>query len=142
MQFLLAGCLGSQFSLVLPGHLPLPFGRGQKEGGQKEGGQKEGGQKEGGHKEGGQKEGGQEEGGHKEGARRGRRAPRPAATSLVAGPAQANGSTPSAVAARAGTARSVPYRRWPNRAGLVLAAMRHRFGSLTDEAMLLPLVAS
>jgi AcrR family transcriptional regulator len=37
------------------------------------------------------------------------------------------------VAVRAGTARSVLYRRWPSRAALVHAAMRHRFGSLTDE---------
>jgi AcrR family transcriptional regulator len=41
--------------------------------------------------------------------------------------------TMDAVAARAGTARSVLYRRWPSRAALVHAAMRHRFGSLRDE---------
>jgi AcrR family transcriptional regulator len=41
--------------------------------------------------------------------------------------------TMDAVAARAGTARSVLYRRWPSRAALVHAAIRHRFGSLTDE---------
>jgi pimeloyl-ACP methyl ester carboxylesterase len=37
------------------------------------------------------------------------------------------------VAARAGTARSVIYRRWPNRASLVRAAMRHHLGSLADD---------
>jgi AcrR family transcriptional regulator len=41
--------------------------------------------------------------------------------------------TMDGVAARAGTARSVLYRRWPSRAALVLAAMRHRFGSLNDD---------
>jgi AcrR family transcriptional regulator len=41
--------------------------------------------------------------------------------------------TMDGVAARAGTARSVLYRRWPNRAALVHAAMRHRFGSLRDD---------
>jgi AcrR family transcriptional regulator len=41
--------------------------------------------------------------------------------------------TMDGVAARAGTARSVLYRRWPSRAALVHAAMRHRFGSLADE---------
>jgi AcrR family transcriptional regulator len=35
-------------------------------------------------------------------------------------------------AARAGTARSVLYRRWPTRAALVRAAMRHHLGSLDD----------
>jgi AcrR family transcriptional regulator len=41
--------------------------------------------------------------------------------------------TMEGVAARAGTARSVLYRRWPSRAALIHAAMRHRFGSLTDD---------
>jgi AcrR family transcriptional regulator len=41
--------------------------------------------------------------------------------------------TMDGVAARAGTARSVLYRRWPSRAALVFAAMRRRFGSLTEE---------
>jgi AcrR family transcriptional regulator len=36
-------------------------------------------------------------------------------------------------AARAGTARSVLYRRWPTRAALIYAAMRHHQGSLDDE---------
>jgi AcrR family transcriptional regulator len=41
--------------------------------------------------------------------------------------------TMDAVAARARTARSVLYRRWPSRAALVHAAVRHRFGSLRDD---------
>jgi AcrR family transcriptional regulator len=41
--------------------------------------------------------------------------------------------TMDAVAARAGTARSVLYRRWPSRAALVHAAIRHRLGSLRDD---------
>jgi AcrR family transcriptional regulator len=41
--------------------------------------------------------------------------------------------TMDAVATRAGAARSVIYRRWPNRATLVRAAVRHRLGSLTDD---------
>lgn len=41
--------------------------------------------------------------------------------------------TMDGVAARAGAARSVIYRRWPNRATLVRAAMRHQLGSLTDQ---------
>jgi AcrR family transcriptional regulator len=40
--------------------------------------------------------------------------------------------TMEAAAARAGTARSVLYRRWPNRAALVRAAMRHHLGSLDE----------
>lgn len=41
--------------------------------------------------------------------------------------------TMEAVATRAGTAKSVIYRRWPNRAALVYAAMRHQLGSITDD---------
>jgi AcrR family transcriptional regulator len=41
--------------------------------------------------------------------------------------------TMEGAAARAGTARSVLYRRWPTRAALVHAAMRHQLGSLEDE---------
>lgn len=41
--------------------------------------------------------------------------------------------TMDAVATRAGAARSVIYRRWPNRATLVRAAVRHRLGSLADD---------
>jgi AcrR family transcriptional regulator len=41
--------------------------------------------------------------------------------------------TMEGVAARAGTAKSVIYRRWPNRATLVRAAMRHHLGSLSDD---------
>lgn len=41
--------------------------------------------------------------------------------------------TMEGVAERAGAARSVIYRRWPNRATLVRAAMRHRLGSLADD---------
>jgi AcrR family transcriptional regulator len=37
------------------------------------------------------------------------------------------------VADRARTGKQVLYRRWPNRANLVLAAIRHRFGSLADD---------
>jgi AcrR family transcriptional regulator len=42
--------------------------------------------------------------------------------------------TMEGAAARAGTARSVLYRRWPSKAALVHAAMRHHLGSLDDEA--------
>src|SRR5262249_59930775 len=42
--------------------------------------------------------------------------------------------TMEGAAARAGTARSVLYRRWPSKAGLVHAAMRSHLGSLDDEA--------
>jgi AcrR family transcriptional regulator len=41
--------------------------------------------------------------------------------------------TVDAVATRARAARSVIYRRWPNRATLVRAAMRHRLGSLARD---------
>jgi AcrR family transcriptional regulator len=41
--------------------------------------------------------------------------------------------TMDAVAVRAGAARSVIYRRWPNRATLTRAAVRHRLGSLADD---------
>jgi AcrR family transcriptional regulator len=41
--------------------------------------------------------------------------------------------TMDGAAARAGAARSVLYRRWPNRAALVHAAMRHHMGSLDDQ---------
>jgi AcrR family transcriptional regulator len=41
--------------------------------------------------------------------------------------------TMEGVAARAGTGKAVLYRRWPKRAELVLAAMRHHLGSITDE---------
>jgi AcrR family transcriptional regulator len=37
------------------------------------------------------------------------------------------------VAARAGTAKSVLYRRWPNRATLVRDAMRRRVGSMASD---------
>jgi AcrR family transcriptional regulator len=37
------------------------------------------------------------------------------------------------VAARAGTSKSVLYRRWPNRATLVRAAMRHRAGPFASD---------
>jgi AcrR family transcriptional regulator len=40
--------------------------------------------------------------------------------------------TMDGVAARAGAARSVIYRRWPNRATLVRAAMRHHLGPFAD----------
>lgn len=40
--------------------------------------------------------------------------------------------TMDAAAVRAGTARSVLYRRWPSRAALVHAAIRHHIGSLAD----------
>src|ERR1700728_1366511 len=40
--------------------------------------------------------------------------------------------TMEGAAARAGAARSVLYRRWPSRATLVHAAMRHHMGSLDD----------
>jgi AcrR family transcriptional regulator len=40
--------------------------------------------------------------------------------------------TMEGAAARAGAARSVLYRRWPTRAALVRAAMRHHLGSLDD----------
>jgi len=41
--------------------------------------------------------------------------------------------TMEAVAARAQTGKQVLYRRWRNRAELVLAAMRHRTGSIVDD---------
>jgi AcrR family transcriptional regulator len=41
--------------------------------------------------------------------------------------------TMEGVAARAGTAKSVIYRRWPNRATLVRAAIRHHLGSLAGD---------
>jgi AcrR family transcriptional regulator len=41
--------------------------------------------------------------------------------------------TMDGAAARAGTARSVLYRRWPSRAALVHAAIRHRLGSIADD---------
>jgi AcrR family transcriptional regulator len=41
--------------------------------------------------------------------------------------------TMDGVAARAGTHKSVLYRRWPNRATVVQAAVRHRLGSLADD---------
>jgi AcrR family transcriptional regulator len=41
--------------------------------------------------------------------------------------------TMEGVAARAGTGKAVLYRRWPKRAELVVAAMRHHLGSITDE---------
>jgi AcrR family transcriptional regulator len=37
------------------------------------------------------------------------------------------------VAARAGTSKQVLYRRWKNRAELLLAAMRHRVGSVSED---------
>lgn len=37
------------------------------------------------------------------------------------------------VADRAQTGKQVLYRRWPNRAELVVAAMRHRFASIADD---------
>lgn len=40
--------------------------------------------------------------------------------------------TMEGVAARAGTGKQVLYRRWPKRAGLVLAAMRHHLGSIAS----------
>lgn len=40
--------------------------------------------------------------------------------------------TMEAVALRAQTGKQVLYRRWPNRAELVLATMRHRFGSIAE----------
>ncbi len=40
--------------------------------------------------------------------------------------------TMEGAAARAGAARSVLYRRWPSRAALVHAAMRHHMGSIED----------
>jgi AcrR family transcriptional regulator len=43
------------------------------------------------------------------------------------------GLTMEAVAARAGTGKAVLYRRWPRRAELVLAAMRHHVGSITSQ---------
>jgi AcrR family transcriptional regulator len=43
------------------------------------------------------------------------------------------GLTMEGVAARAGTGKAVLYRRWPKRAELVLAAMRHRVGSIADQ---------
>jgi AcrR family transcriptional regulator len=41
--------------------------------------------------------------------------------------------TMEGVAARARTSKAVLYRRWPNRAALVLAAMRRRVGSIASE---------
>jgi AcrR family transcriptional regulator len=41
--------------------------------------------------------------------------------------------TMEGVATRAGTHKSVLYRRWPNRATVVQAAVRHRLGSLADD---------
>jgi AcrR family transcriptional regulator len=41
--------------------------------------------------------------------------------------------TIDAVAARAGTSKPVLYRRWPNRAALILAATRHRLVSITSD---------
>jgi AcrR family transcriptional regulator len=41
--------------------------------------------------------------------------------------------TMEGVAARAGTGKAVLYRRWPKRAELVLAAMRHQVGSITSD---------
>jgi AcrR family transcriptional regulator len=43
------------------------------------------------------------------------------------------GLTMEGVAARAGTGKAVLYRRWPKRAELVLAAMRHQVGSITSQ---------
>ena len=42
--------------------------------------------------------------------------------------------TMEGVAARARTGKQVLYRRWPSRPALVLAAMRHRSGSILDHA--------
>ena len=42
--------------------------------------------------------------------------------------------TMEGVAARAQTGKQVLYRRWPSRPALVLAAMRHRSGSILDHA--------
>jgi AcrR family transcriptional regulator len=42
------------------------------------------------------------------------------------------GLTMEGVAARAGTGKAVLYRRWPKRAELVVAAMRHHVGSITS----------
>lgn len=44
------------------------------------------------------------------------------------------GLTMDGVAVRAGTSKSVLYRRWPNRAQLVLAAMRQHGGSIVGKA--------
>jgi AcrR family transcriptional regulator len=41
--------------------------------------------------------------------------------------------TMEGVATRAGTGKAVLYRRWPNRAALVLAAMRRRVGPLASQ---------
>jgi AcrR family transcriptional regulator len=41
--------------------------------------------------------------------------------------------TMEGAAARAGTSKAVLYRRWPNRAELVRAAMRRRVGSIAEE---------
>lgn len=43
--------------------------------------------------------------------------------------------TMEGVAARAGTGKQVLYRRWPNRAQLVVAAIRHRLGPLLGELL-------
>jgi AcrR family transcriptional regulator len=40
--------------------------------------------------------------------------------------------TMEGIAARARTGKQVLYRRWPNRAALVIAAVRHRTGSIVD----------
>lgn len=41
--------------------------------------------------------------------------------------------TMEGVATRAGTDKSVLYRRWPNRASLIRAAIRHHFGSVEQD---------
>jgi AcrR family transcriptional regulator len=41
--------------------------------------------------------------------------------------------TMDGVAARAGTAKAVIYRRWPNQATLIRAALRHRLGPFADD---------
>jgi AcrR family transcriptional regulator len=43
------------------------------------------------------------------------------------------GLTMEGVAARAGTGKAVLYRRWPKRAELILAAMRHQVGSIASQ---------
>jgi len=40
--------------------------------------------------------------------------------------------TMESAATQAGTSKAVLYRRWPSRAALVLAALRHHFGALKD----------
>jgi Transcriptional regulator len=44
-----------------------------------------------------------------------------------------DGFTIDAVAKSAGTSRAVVYRRWPNRAALVLTLVQEHFGSIADE---------